>query len=66
MWKWSDSRSGIRSSSIPPSSWDLHLLGWLWYLTQGIVNYSFTYVVSNLILTNQDLPVDTGPEERFV
>ena len=31
MWKWSDSRSGIRSgsSSISPSSWDLHLLGWL-------------------------------------
>ena len=65
MWKWSDSRSGIRSSSIPPSSWDLHLLGWLWYL-KVFLTTSFTYVVSNLILTNQNLPVDTGPEERFV
>lgn len=45
MWKWSDSRSGIRSSSIPPSSLDPHLLGWLWYLTQGILNY-FIYLRS--------------------
>ena len=35
----------------------------------GVFTYydtSFTYVVGHLILTIQDLPVDTDPEERFI
>ena len=35
-------------------------------LRKVFLTTSFTYVVINLILTNQDLPVDTDPEERFV
>ena len=35
-------------------------------LRKVFLTTSFTYVVSHLILTIQDLPVDTDPEERFV
>ena len=57
-------------------AYDLHLfllLPWIFTYEDGcgtlrkvFLTTSFTYVVSNLILTNQDLPVDTDPEERFV
>ena len=68
MWKWSVSRSGIRSgsSSISPSSCDLHLLDDCSTLCKVFLTTSFTYVVSHLILIIQDLPVDTDPEERFI
>ena len=64
MWKWSDSRSGIRSLSISPSSWDLHLLGWLQYLTQGILNY-FIYLRSYLILLTLTQRRDPSGQNKF-
>ena len=35
-------------------------------LRKVFLTNSFTYAVSHLILTIQDLPVDTDPEERFI
>ena len=61
MWKWSDSRIFIDFFFFLGS-----LLMMAVTLRKVFLTTSFPYVVSHLILTIQDLPVDIDPEERYI